>query len=69
MPDDPSEDLTYREMVRQASLVATADRARVRRDELIRQLRAEGWTLRDIAQGAGISHNAVAKICDAWRIK
>jgi lambda repressor-like predicted transcriptional regulator len=59
---EESKDPTYREMVRQAKLVQ-ADGARKRRDKLIRQLRTEGWTLRDIARGAGISHNAVAKIC------
>lgn len=65
---EPTDDPTYMEMVRQAALVAKAVAGladhRPRRDDLIRQLRREGWTLRDIARGAGISHVAVANICE-----
>jgi hypothetical protein len=35
----------------------------VERDGIVRQLRAQGWTLRRIAETAGLkSHNAVVKI-------
>lgn len=37
-------------------------RAIQRRDDAIRQMRAEGATLREIGEAAGISHAAVAKI-------
>jgi hypothetical protein len=60
---DDVDDPTYREMVRQARLVNRVEDARARRDELIRQLRAEGWELTDIAHGAGISSDAVGNIC------
>ena len=46
-------------------LAAWADRARQatdRRNELIRQMRDEGATLRQIAAAAGVSHVSVAKI-------
>jgi lambda repressor-like predicted transcriptional regulator len=32
------------------------------RDESIRQMRAEGATLRAIAEAAGLTHQAIAKI-------
>lgn len=40
-----------------------AREATVRRDEAIRAMRAEAAPLRDIAEAAGLSHTAVAKIC------
>jgi hypothetical protein len=39
-----------------------AREATARRDELIHQMRAEGSTLRAIAEAAGLTHTAVAKI-------
>jgi len=39
-----------------------AREATARRDDLIRQMRAEGSTLRSIAEAAGLTHTAVAKI-------
>jgi hypothetical protein len=42
-----------------------ADKAReatVQRDEAIHRMRAEGSTLRAIAEAAGLTHTAVAKI-------
>lgn len=45
-----------------ASQARKAREATARRDLLIRQLRAEGATLRAIAEAAGMSHTAVAKI-------
>ena len=45
-----------------ASQSKRAREATARRDELIRLMRAEGATLRAIADAAGITHTAVAKI-------
>ena len=42
--------------------VATLARARARRDDLIRQLRREGMSLRQLAELAEVSHTQVAKI-------
>jgi lambda repressor-like predicted transcriptional regulator len=39
-----------------------AREATERRDTLIRQMRAEGSTLRSIAEAAGLSHTAIVKI-------
>lgn len=39
-----------------------ARKATERRDDLIRQMRAEGATLRAIAEVAGLTHTAIAKI-------
>lgn len=39
-----------------------AREAAVRRDAAIRDMRAEGATLRAIAEAAGLSHTAVARI-------
>jgi DNA invertase Pin-like site-specific DNA recombinase len=36
--------------------------ATARRDELIREMRAEGYPLRTIAEAAGLSHQAIMKI-------
>jgi len=53
-----------------ASQSKRAREAVARRDDLIRQMRAEGATLRAIAEVAGLSHMGVRKIlqrgsCDA----
>lgn len=45
-----------------ASQARKAREAVSRRDQLIRQMRAEGATLRAIAEAAGVTHTAVAKI-------
>lgn len=45
-----------------ASQAHKAREATLRRDELIHQMRAEGATLRAIAEAAGLTHTAVAKI-------
>jgi DNA invertase Pin-like site-specific DNA recombinase len=45
-----------------ASQARKAREATARRDELIRSMRAEGATLRAIAEAAGLTHTAVAKI-------
>ncbi len=38
--------------------------ATARRDALIREMRAEGASLRAIGAAVGLSHTAVAKICE-----
>ena len=43
---------------------ATVRAAVERRDKAIRDMRAEGASLREIAGAAGLSHSAVAKILD-----
>ena len=45
-----------------ASQSKRAREATARRDQLIREMRAEGATLRAIAAEAGLTHTAVAKI-------
>lgn len=40
----------------------TVREATARRDSLIRQLHDEGASLRQIAEAAGLSHTAIAKI-------
>jgi hypothetical protein len=45
-----------------ASQAKKAREATLRRDELIRQMRAEGSTLRAIAEVAGLTHTAIVKI-------
>jgi DNA invertase Pin-like site-specific DNA recombinase len=45
-----------------ASQARKAREATARRDALIRQMRDEGATLRAIADAAGLTHTAVAKI-------
>lgn len=48
------------------SLIADAekaDRRRARRDKLIRELRAEGWTYKKLADAVGCSPELIAKIC------
>jgi DNA invertase Pin-like site-specific DNA recombinase len=45
-----------------ASQARKAREATLRRDELIRQMRAEGASLRTIALAAGLTHPAVVKI-------
>lgn len=45
-----------------ASQARKAREAIARRDSLIRQMRAEGATLRAIAQAAGLNHQTVANI-------
>lgn len=45
-----------------ASWARKAREATKRRDEAIRAMRAEGATLRAIAEAASLSHTAVAKI-------
>jgi lambda repressor-like predicted transcriptional regulator len=40
----------------------TAREATARRDNLIRDMRSEGCSLRQIGEAAGLSHTAVAKI-------
>ncbi len=45
-----------------ASQARKAREATARRDELIVQMRAEGEALRTIAEAAGLSHTAVAKV-------
>lgn len=47
---------------RLASQAKKAREALSRRDELIRQMRAEGSTLRSIAEAAGLNHQTVANI-------
>lgn len=47
---------------RVATWAAKAQEATVRRDEAIRDLRAEGASLRAIAELADLSHTAIAKI-------
>jgi hypothetical protein len=52
-------------MTKLAQLAAQARRVRLateRRDELIRELRADGIALRTVAEFAELSHTAVAKI-------
>lgn len=41
----------------------TIQTATEHRDECIRELRAEGLSLREIAKLAGLTHTAIAKIC------
>lgn len=36
--------------------------ARRKRDTLIAEMSADGWSLREIADAAGLSHSAIAKI-------
>lgn len=48
-----------------AALASQAKKAReatVRRDQLIQQMRAEGASLRTIAEAAGLTHTAIARI-------
>lgn len=45
-----------------ASWSRKAREATLRRDEAIRAMRAEGATLRAIAEAAGLTHTAIAKI-------
>lgn len=45
-----------------ASQAKRAREATVRRDDLIRQMRAEGASLRTIAGVAGLTHPAIVKI-------
>lgn len=45
-----------------ASWAKRAREATLRRDEAIRQMRDEGSTLRSIAEAAGLTHTAIAKI-------
>lgn len=45
-----------------ASWARKAREATGRRDEEIRRMRAEGSTLRAIAEAAGLTHTAIAKI-------
>lgn len=45
-----------------ASWARKAREATARRDELIRAMRAEGATLRAIADSAGLTHPAIVKI-------
>lgn len=45
-----------------ASWAKKAREATARRDEAIRQMHAEGASLRAIGEAAGLSHTAVAKI-------
>lgn len=45
-----------------ASQAKKAREATARRDQLIRQMRDEGSTLRSIAEACGLTHTAVAKI-------
>lgn len=45
-----------------ASQAKKAREAIARRDELIRQMRAEGATLRAIAETAGMNHQTVANV-------
>ncbi len=45
-----------------ASQARKAREATARRDQLIHQMRDEGATLRAIAEAAGLTHTAVAKI-------
>jgi hypothetical protein len=45
-----------------ASQAKRAREATLRRDELIRQMRAEGSSLRSIAEAAGLTHPAIVKI-------
>lgn len=45
-----------------ASQARKAREATARRDALIRQMRAEGASLREIAQAAGLTHTGIARI-------
>lgn len=45
-----------------ASQARKAREATLRRDELIRQMRDEGSSLRTIAEAAGLTHPAIVKI-------
>lgn len=45
-----------------ASQARKAREATSRRDQLIRQMRDEGSSLRSIAEAAGLTHTAIAKI-------
>jgi hypothetical protein len=45
-----------------ASQARKAREATLRRDELIRQMRTEGSSLRSIADAAGLTHPAIVKI-------
>lgn len=45
-----------------AAWARKAREATEHRDQLIRQMRAEGSPLRTIAEAAGLSHTAIAKI-------
>lgn len=45
-----------------ASQAKKAREATLRRDELIRQMRVEGSSLRSIAEAAGLTHPAIVKI-------
>lgn len=45
-----------------ASWAKKAREATVQRDQAIRRMRDEGSTLRSIAEAAGLTHTAVAKI-------
>lgn len=45
-----------------ASWARKAREATARRDEEIRRMRADGATLRAIAEAAGLTHTAIAKI-------
>jgi DNA invertase Pin-like site-specific DNA recombinase len=50
-----------------ASWAKRAREATARRDELIRQMRADGASLRAIAEVAGLSHMAISKIVNRGR--
>lgn len=45
-----------------ASWAKKAREAKVQRDQAIRRMKTEGASLRTIAEAAGITHSAVAKI-------
>lgn len=45
-----------------ASCAATAREATARRDQLIRQMRDEGATYREIAAAAGMTHQGIMRI-------
>jgi hypothetical protein len=58
-PGPAAEEVTAKEV---ASWSRKAREATLRRDEAIRAMRAEGATLRAIAESAGLTHTAIAKI-------
>lgn len=59
--EDPVERITRGQELLDSLLTMQADAAEVRRTA-VRQLRMEGWKLREIAEATGLSHQRVSQI-------
>jgi DNA invertase Pin-like site-specific DNA recombinase len=56
--------MTTSQRINVHSWAKKAREATAARDEAIRQMRAEGATLREIAAAAGLTHTAIARIIE-----